>query len=186
MGQEDGGNDFGERTFISKVEVGTPMTYYFIAMSGGDDNTRMQNYVSVPAGSAGSPNTHEFSGVIDLSGMLAKDASGSYIAKAGDGSSKIIAFGLQAHSINKGVIAALRGDRGGQIYAYTPSADVMDRRRALTTKDRLAAPKTAATKNKTARRSLKPSEAEDLDEHEKMNEIWSLKGKKPVHPSLMK
>ena len=26
--QEDSGNNFGERTFISKVEIGTPMTYY--------------------------------------------------------------------------------------------------------------------------------------------------------------
>merc|ERR550514_2334904 len=112
--QEDSGNDFGERTFISKVEIGTPMTYYFIAQSGGDDNTRIKVGVAVPAGSAGSPNTHEFSGVIDISGMLAKDASGNYLASAGDGrakraaeaatdiTDKIIAFGLQAHSINKG------------------------------------------------------------------------------------
>merc|ERR1719197_761825 len=58
--QEDSGNDFGERTFISKVEVGVPQTYYFIAMAGGDDNTRIKAMNSVPAGSAGSPNTHEF------------------------------------------------------------------------------------------------------------------------------
>ena len=89
--QEDSGNDFGERTFISKVEIGSPMTYYFIAMSGGDDNTRIKSGVAVPAGSAGSPNTHEFSGVIDISGMLAKDASGKYIASAGNGHSKRVA-----------------------------------------------------------------------------------------------
>ena len=73
--QEDSGNYFGERTFITKIEIGSPMTYYFIAMSGGDDNTRMKSGVAVPAGSAGTPNTHEFSGVIDVSGMLAKDAA---------------------------------------------------------------------------------------------------------------
>lgn len=137
--QEDSGNDFGERTFLTKIEIGSPMTYYFIAMSGGDDNTRMKNMVAVPAGSAGLPNTHEFSGVIDISGMLAKDASGKYIASAGNGRSKrmaeamvpidekMIVFGLQAHSINKGVIAALRGDRGGQVYAYKPSSEVQRR-----------------------------------------------------------
>ena len=142
--QEDSGNDFGERTFISKVEIGSPMTYYFIAMSGGDDNTRIKSGVAVPAGSAGSPNTHEFSGVIDISGMLAKDASGKYIASAGNGHSKrvaeaavpidekMIAFGLQAHSINKGVISALRGDRGGQVFAYKPSSEVKQGRRRLT------------------------------------------------------
>ena len=120
------------------------MTYYFIAMSGGDDNTRIKNKVAVPAGSAGSPNTHEFSGVIDISGMLAKDASGKYIASAGNGHSKrvaeakvpidekMIAFGLQAHSINQGVISALRGDRGGQVYAYKPSSEVKQGRRRLT------------------------------------------------------
>ena len=73
--------------------------------------------------------------------MLAKDASGKYIASAGNGRSKrmaeamvpidekMIVFGLQAHSINKGVISALRGDRGGQIYAYKPSSEVKGRRR---------------------------------------------------------
>jgi hypothetical protein len=174
--QEDSGNDFGERTFISKVEIGTPMTYYFIAQSGGDDNTRIKAGVAVPAGSAGSPNTHEFSGVIDISGMLAKDASGNYLASAGDGKSKraaeaavpidekMIAFGLQAHSINKGVIAALRGDRGGQVYAYKPSSDVRyGTRRRLTQKGHIS--------NKSARKLadkadiLQAGEMEDtLDE----------------------
>ena len=31
--QEDGGNDFGERTFIAEARLdGTPMTYYFICL----------------------------------------------------------------------------------------------------------------------------------------------------------
>ena len=176
--QEDSGNDFGERTFISKVQIGTPMTYYFIAMSGGDDNTRMKNYVAVPAGSAGSPNTHEFSGVIDISGMLAKDSSGNYIASAGDGHSKraaeamvpidekMIAFGLQAHSINKGVISALRGDRGGQVFAYKPSPDVRyGTRRRLTQKSRLTTNELAHKAHKLSAEELQLGEAEDkLDE----------------------
>jgi hypothetical protein len=135
--QEDGGNDFGERTFISKVQTdGTPMTFYFIAMSGGDDNTRSKKLVGVPAGTNvgmwDASSAHEFSGVIDLSGMLAKSGN-SYVVSAGNGAArrnadknvaindKIIAMGLQAHSLTGGVIHAFRGDRGGQIYAYQPN-----------------------------------------------------------------
>ena len=109
------------------------MDYYFIAMSGGDDNTRMKNYVAVPAGSAGSPNTHEFSGVIDLSGMLKRNADGNFLATAGAGftkrmyertppiNNKTIAMGLQAHQLTAGIVRAMSGDRGGQLYAYQPS-----------------------------------------------------------------
>lgn len=174
--QEDSGNDFGERTFLSKVEVGVPQTYYFIAMAGGDDNTRIKAMNSVPAGSAGSPNTHEFSGVIDLSGMLAMDASGAFLATAGDGYSrrqaeaavpineKIIAFGLQAHSINKGVISALRGDRGGQVYAFKPSADVMGRRRLSQKKRLMTTTNKSAPKEKTAESIAQEKLEESLDE----------------------
>ena len=69
--QEDSGNDFGERTFISKVEIGTPMTYYFIAMSGGDESTRAMNNC-VPAGTCTYGAGHEFSGVTDLTGTHAR------------------------------------------------------------------------------------------------------------------
>lgn len=132
--QEDGGNDFGERTFISKVETdGTKMQFHFIAQSGGDDNTRNAAGVGVPAGTnLGGGSAHEFSGAVDLSGMLAKNSDGSFKMTAGTPGAKraaettvpinekIIAMGLQAHSLTGGVIEAFRGDRGGQIYAYQP------------------------------------------------------------------
>ena len=130
--QEDSGNDYGERTFIAELTIGTPLTYYLIALSGGDKSTRTSNGVGVPATASGSPNTHEFSGVIDLSGMLAKDSTGAYLATAGDGKSRLdanaevwindkyIAMGLQAHDHWGGVIAAYKGDRGGAIYVYQP------------------------------------------------------------------
>ena len=130
--QEDSGNDYGERTFIAELTIGTPLTYYLIALSGGDKSTRTSNGVGVPATASGSPNTHEFSGVIDLSGMLAKDSTGAYVATAGDGKSRLdankdvwindkyIAMGLQAHDHWGGVIAAYKGDRGGAIYVYQP------------------------------------------------------------------
>ena len=65
--------------------------------------------------------------------MLAKDASGAFVCAAHDGeckrtmdksmpvNEKTIIFGLQAHSYVGGVIQAFRGDRGGQIYAMTPT-----------------------------------------------------------------
>lgn len=137
--QEDSGNDLGERTFISKVRSdGTPMTYYLIALSGGVSNTRMLAGVGIPAGTNDGAGGHEFSGVTDLSGMLAKDTSGNFIAVAGVGATKraaertipinnkTIAFGLQAHNFDAGIIAAMSGDRGGQIYAYKPSIPAVD------------------------------------------------------------
>ena len=130
--QEDSGNDYGERTFIAELTIGTPLTYYLIALSGGDKSTRTSNGVGVPATASAYPNTHEFSGVIDLSGMLAKDMTGAYKATAGDGKSRLdankdvgindkyIAMGLQAHDHSGGVIATYKGDRGGAIYVYQP------------------------------------------------------------------
>jgi len=135
--QEDGGNYFGERTFITKVKTdGTPLTYYFIAMSGGRLNTRMLAHVGVPAmtnDGTWASSAHEFSGVIDLSGMLARDANGNFLAVAGAGftkrlrerttpiNNKTIALGLQAHQLTAGIVRAMSGDRGGQLYAYQPS-----------------------------------------------------------------
>merc|ERR1719198_2426139 len=135
--QEDGGNYFGERTFLTKVRTdGVPLTYYFIAQSGGRLNTRMLAHVGVPAQSNDglwASSAHEFSGVIDLSGMLARDVSGNFVASAGVGAmkraaertipinNKTIAFGLQAHQLSAGIIRAMSGDRGGQLYAYQPN-----------------------------------------------------------------
>lgn len=140
--QEDGGNYYGERTFLSKVRTdGVPMTYYFIAQSGGRYNTRMKANVGVPAKTNDgnwASSAHEFSGAIDLSGMLAKDASGNFIATAGVGATKravertipinnkTIAFGLQAHQLTGGIIRAMTGDRGGQIFAYQPNLPAVD------------------------------------------------------------
>jgi len=140
--QEDGGNYYGERTFLSKVRTdGTPMTYYFIAQSGGRYNTRMKAHVGVPAQTNDgwwASSAHEFSGVIDLSGMLLKDTSGNFVAKAGIGATKrqaertipinnkTIAMGLQAHQLTAGIVRAMQGDRGGQIYAYQPSIPAVD------------------------------------------------------------
>ena len=134
--QEDGGNYFGERTFITKVVMdGTPLDYYFIAMSGGKLNTRMVANVGVPAqtnNGVWASSAHEFSGVIDLSGMLAKDDNGNFLASAGVGATKrtvertvpinnkTLAMGLQAHQLTAGIIAAMSGDRSGQLYAYKP------------------------------------------------------------------
>jgi hypothetical protein len=134
--QEDGGNYFGERTFITKVSMTGPLTYYFIAQSGGRMNTRMLANVGVPARTNDglwASSAHEFSGVIDLSGMLQRDASGNFVASAGVGATKrmaermipinnkTIAFGLQAHQLTAGIVRAMSGDRGGQLYAYKPN-----------------------------------------------------------------
>lgn len=74
--QEDSGSELGERMFISSVleheQDGKELTYYFMAHSGGKYNTRMAEFVGIPATSNDGGGSHEFSGVIDLSGMLAK------------------------------------------------------------------------------------------------------------------
>merc|ERR1712167_244917 len=71
--QEDGGNAYGERSFITKVNTAAPMEYNFIAHSGGKSNSRSGlSQVSVPAGVHWGPNAHEFSGAIDFSALVAK------------------------------------------------------------------------------------------------------------------
>jgi hypothetical protein len=137
--QEDGGNFLGERSFIAKIRTdGVPLTYYFIAMAGGAQNTRMKARVGVPALTNTVATAGEFSGVIDLSGMLARDASGNWIATAGVGATKrmaermvpinnkTIAMGLQMHGLVGGIINAMAGDRGGQVYAYKPQLPLVD------------------------------------------------------------
>merc|ERR1712038_865813 len=76
--QEDSGNELGERMFIAKLEhEGTPIDYYFISQSGGKYNSRMNGSVGIPAHSSEVGGSHEFSGIIDISGMLLKTAGGS-------------------------------------------------------------------------------------------------------------
>lgn len=132
--QEDSGNDFGERMFITPIQLDAPLTYYFVAMSGGPANTRNGVYnVGVPAKTNVQGGNHEFSGIVDLSGMLAKNpTTGAFMAMAGNGYSKrtaeqmvsindkTIVLNLQAHNLNSGVIATFNGDRGGQVYAFEP------------------------------------------------------------------
>jgi hypothetical protein len=133
--QEDGGNRYGERMFLAKVRTdGTPMVWNFVAQSGGSLNTRMRAGVGVPAGTNGGAGSHEFSGSFDLSGLLHKTGDHWTVA-AGDGAGKAkrdadmmvpindkyITVGLQAHNMNRGVIAAFNCDRGGQLYIYQPN-----------------------------------------------------------------
>eukprot|EP00934_Nitzschia_sp_Nitz4_P001248 Nitzschia sp. Nitz4//scaffold17_size182527//93321//96006//NITZ4_001857-RA/size182527-snap-gene-0.297-mRNA-1//-1//CDS//3329539349//1248//frame0 len=69
--QEDSGNRLGERMFITKLEhEGTELDYYFMAMAGGAYNTRMNAEVGIPADANHGAGSHEFSGIVDLSGML--------------------------------------------------------------------------------------------------------------------
>lgn len=150
--QEDSGSELGERMFISSAleheKDGKELTYHFMAMSGGKYNTRMAELVGVPATSNDGGGSHEFSGVIDLSGMLAteggrmrkmksgkgpKSPKNKYMIKAHDGAAKreaelkvpindkLIALGLQAHNLDSGVVKALKADRGGQVLVYQPN-----------------------------------------------------------------
>ena len=143
--QEDSGNDLGERMFISTLLEhnldGHELGYHFVAQSGGKYNTRMAEGVGIPAGTNTGGNAHEFSGVIDLSGMLKKSGrrldtsdvdKGSFEISAGDGygkrtcelevpiNEKLIALGLQAHNLDGGIVGALKADRGGQVLVYQP------------------------------------------------------------------
>jgi hypothetical protein len=133
--QEDSGNDFGERMFITKLEHNADkkdLTYYFMAMSGGNLNTRMLEGVGIPAGTSGEANGHEFSGVSDLSPLLAKE-DGCWVLDADDAgyhknaaaaeidiNDKYILLGLQAHNLFKGIIEVFQGDRGGQWLLFQP------------------------------------------------------------------
>lgn len=144
MIQEDSGNDYGERMFItSPLEHSSDakdLTYYFVAMSGGKYNTRQMAGVSVPAGTAchdgekWKADSHEFSGLFDLSGLLRKDEDGNFAMSADDtGAAKIannalvdvndknILIGLQAGNLACGVIGAFQADRGGQWLMYQPN-----------------------------------------------------------------
>lgn len=135
--QEDSGNSYGERMFITKLEHyrnNKELKYYFVAMSGGSENSRIVNGVSVPKGSWSRATGHEFSGVFDLSGFFAKNEDGSYVVASSntglakrkadrtvDINDKLIILNVQAHSQAGGVLSAFQLDRGGQLYLYQPS-----------------------------------------------------------------
>lgn len=133
--QEDSGSKQGERMFITPLEHSrdrTELTYYFVAMSGGAENTRFKNGVSIPKGTWTRGTGHEFSGVFDLSGFF-KKTDGAFDVKAADTGlakrtadrsveigDKLILLTLQAHTQVSGVFASYQLDRGGQIYVYQP------------------------------------------------------------------
>merc|ERR1712167_114791 len=161
--QEDSGNDYGERTFIGELSTTTPITYYFIAISGGGGSTRMTNGVGIPAGVNPAPGSHEFSGAMDLSGMLLKNSDGSFAISSGDGYSKrqadasvsindkYIAMGLQAHNFSGGVIAQYHGDRGGSVMVYKPSLPATSSRKR---KLRVEGAKKVVSKKAASKRSV--------------------------------
>ena len=144
MIQEDSGNDYGERMFISSVleheADGEDLSYYFVAMSGGKANTRQKAGVGAITGTACHDgekfmaDSHEFSGLFDLSGLLRKDEDGNFAMSAADtGAAKLknqamvdindkyILVGLQAGNLACGVIEAFQADRGGQWLLYQPN-----------------------------------------------------------------
>ena len=135
--QEDAGNDYGERMFLTALEHewdGKELDYYFLAMSGGDKNTRQLAGVSIPAGTFCQPFAHEFSGVFDLSAFFHKGDDGEYTLKSADTgywkrkadsmvdiNDKQIIANLQAHSQYCGLLESFQLDRGGQIYMIQPN-----------------------------------------------------------------
>ena len=147
MIQEDSGNDYGERMFItSPLEHepdGEDLTYYFVAMSGGKNNTRQMAGVGAIAGTACHDgekymaDSHEFSGLFDLSGLLRKNDDGTFAMSSSDtGAAKLlnqklvdindkyILVGLQAGNLACGVIEAFQADRGGQWLLYKPDIPI--------------------------------------------------------------
>jgi hypothetical protein len=118
---------------LEHEQDGKELTYYFLAMSGGAENTRMLNGVSVPAGTFTAALAHEFSGVFDLSGLLVRDESGAFVLSAeGTGAAKraadrlldindkLIMVNVQAQSQSSGFLESFQLDRGGQLYMIKP------------------------------------------------------------------
>eukprot|EP00986_Skeletonema_menzelii_P002778 scaffold790_cov149-Skeletonema_menzelii.AAC.23 len=145
--QEDSGSKLGERAMITSAleheADGEDLTYYFIAMSGGEDNSRMVAGVGIPKGVACHDGesyvsgAHEFSGVFDTSGLTRKDELGNFVMKASDTglvkrqqdrlvsiNDKNILMTLQTGLYSCGVIGAFQSDRGGQWLLYKPDIPV--------------------------------------------------------------
>jgi hypothetical protein len=137
--QEDSGNVYGERQFITSPlehdDDGVELTYYFIAMSGGKSNTRMVDGVGIPAGVNTKSDAHEFSGIFDFSGLIAKDSeTGEFMISASDSgkakrdadamtpiNEKKIFLSLQSQNYDGGINEAFKTDRGGQWLMYQPN-----------------------------------------------------------------
>lgn len=137
--QEDSGSVFGERQFLTGPlehdDDGEELTYYLISLSGGTANTRMMasGGVGIPAGvnTGGGPN--EFSGVFDLSGLVARGSDGDFVLSKSDTgkakrdadaavpiNEKTIYLSLQAHNMDGGINEAFKADRGGQWLIFRP------------------------------------------------------------------
>jgi hypothetical protein len=142
--QEDSSSLLGDRMLISSPleheADGKDLIYYFVAQSGGKENTRRQAGVGIPKGTAcfdGEKyvaNAHEFSGVFDMSGLLRKTEDGNFAMSAADtGAAKLsnnamvgindkyVLVALQAQDLNCGVVGAFQADRGGQWLLYQPN-----------------------------------------------------------------
>jgi len=124
--QEDGGNHFGERTFMYKLPpAGVKPTYYFLGMAGGKSNTRVLAGVSIPPNSFTRLTGNEFSGASDFSGTFTQTTLGGAARRAAEATvsinDKYLCFGLQAHTIGGGVVNYFGADRGGQMYAFKPA-----------------------------------------------------------------
>jgi hypothetical protein len=136
MIQEDSGNDYGERMFITgpleHLDDGNNIQYYLVALSGGNRNTRMVEGVGIPRGTNCESGSHEFSGLFDLSGLLRKEKSTFVMSATDEGSvkraqdalvninDKQILVGLQSGNMHCGIIEAFQADRGGQWLMYQP------------------------------------------------------------------
>lgn len=90
--------------------------------------------VSIPRGTFSQATAHEFSGVVDVSGFLAKDDDGNFVMSSSDTgferrqadatvaiNDKNIVLVLQAPSQNGGIFSAFQLDRGGQLYLLQPN-----------------------------------------------------------------
>jgi hypothetical protein len=89
--------------------------------------------VGIPAGTNNVAGSHEFSGVVDLSGFLRRSNNKEFALKSSDPGfemrkqaalvgleDKYFLLGLQSHNFVGGVIDVFRGDRGGQWLIYQP------------------------------------------------------------------
>lgn len=141
--QEDSGNRYGERQFITELHHNGPLSYYLIAISGGDLNTRMAAGVGIPAGTNDPErygrSGHEFSGINDLSGYFTVDENDEFVLKAEDIGAKMIeekakvhindkyiVLNLQAHNMFAGPFDFFNTDRGGQWLLYQPDVPAFE------------------------------------------------------------
>jgi len=136
IGDEDSGNDYGERKYAIKLaeDVDGDLTVtgaYLLAIGGGPQTKRGIAKVSALPGAWSRDRTTEFSGTWDLSALVAKDADGNFLAMAQTTGSNLAATNagvalndkllmgvIQAGGESGGQCADMMADNGGQIFAY--------------------------------------------------------------------